>query len=135
MKKLLIIFFITITTQIFGQPNIQDTSYFCIPNEVARKILGDLNELDRLKEVEALTKEEINSLEEKINLKDSTILVLIKKDELNEVIVKNLEEKTTLQKEANKKLEKEIKKRKIKNTIFQTLSTIIVGTLTYLLLI
>ena len=100
-----------------------------------RKILLDLNELDKLKEVDKLTKKEIESLEEKIGLKDSTILKLKDKDTLNQVIITNLEEKVSLVEDENDLLKKDIKHIKFKNRVFQILSGAIIGTLTYFLLI
>lgn len=135
MKKLLLISFLLVSNLIFGQTSPQDTNYFCIPNEIARKILLDLNELDKLKEVDKLTKKEIESLEEKIGLKDSTILKLKDKDTLNQVIITNLEEKVSLVEDENDLLKKDIKHIKFKNRVFQILSGAIIGTLTYFLLI
>lgn len=125
--------FILISIKSFGQDQ-KDTGYVCIPNSVAKKILLDLNELDRLKEIDSLSQKEIESLEKKINLKDSTIIILKEKDTLNQDIIINLEEKVSLLEDENKTLEKNIKKIKFKNRVFQVISGAIIGTLTYLLI-
>lgn len=133
MKKLILILFILLSINSFGQDQ-KDTGYVCIPNYIAKEILLDLNELDRLKEIDTLSKNEIVSLEKKINLKDSTIIALKEKDSLNQDIIINLEEMVSLVEEENKILEKNIKKIKVKNRVFQAISGAIIGTLTYLLI-
>ena len=134
MRNLLFISFLVFNSLIFGQTTQQDTNYICIPSEIARKILLDLNDLEKLKKLEELSKKEIESLEEKIDLKDSIILKLENKDTLNQIIIKNLDEKVLLVKDENEILKKDIKKIKFKNTLFQIVSGAVIGTLTYFLI-
>ena len=55
MRTILFILFTFLTITLLGQNTIQkDTTITCIPNNVARQILKDLNELDKLKKNEIL---------------------------------------------------------------------------------
>jgi len=128
MKNILLILFCFFNITLFGQ----DTNQICIPNNIAREILKDLNELDKLKELQKLNAEEINKLENKINTQDTIILKLEEKDKNSEIIINKTEEKNDLLEEDNKNLRKENKKLKIKNTVIEIFTGIVITTVVVL---
>ena len=64
-----------------------------IPYDVAQKMLLDLNDYDRLKELSKLDKEEIKQLNNKIGFLEKTINTWEQKDTLNKEIISNVEQK------------------------------------------
>ena len=128
MKNILLILFCFFNITLFGQ----DTNQICIPNNIAREILKDLNELDKLKELQKLNVEEINKLENKINTQDTIILKLEEKDKNSEIIINKTEEKNDLLEEDNKNLRKENKNLKIKNTVIEIFTGIVITTVVVL---
>jgi len=137
MKRIFLIAFILLSTNVFSQNtlNKQDTSVICLPIQVGKQILIDLNELDRLKEQTLLDQQELKELEKKIIKQDGLINILELKDQNNEVIIKNTEEKVNLLESENKDLKKDIKKLKTKNVIVEIVSGSLVSALTYLLVL
>jgi hypothetical protein len=135
MKNLLFILFLLFVGYGFTQ-NIEktDTNEICIPVPVARQILLDLNELDRLTNEKKITESEINELESKIKLQNGVIVFLEEKDSIGGVVLKKTEEKVTLLEEANKELRTDIIKLKVRHTIFELISAAIVGGLTYVII-
>jgi len=109
-----------------------DTSKICFPTEVGKQIMLDLNELDRLKENEKLTKKEISELGTKIVKKDSVISKLEQKDVNNQLIVKGVEEKYKLVEEDNKNLRKELKWIGVKNNIIEIVSGALMASIVYI---
>jgi hypothetical protein len=107
-----------------------DTSELCIPYGVVQKILLDLNEYDKLKELSKLDKEEIKQLNNKIYFLDKTINTWKEKDSLSTQIVSKTEEKFKIISDQNDDLRKEIKKLKVKNTMTQIISGVLLTTLT-----
>jgi len=107
-----------------------DTSELCIPYGVAQKMLLDLNEYDKLKELSKLDKEEIKQLNNKIYFLDKTINTWKEKDSLSTQIVSKTEEKFKIISDQNDDLRKEIKKLKVKNTMTQIRSGVLLTTLT-----
>lgn len=107
-----------------------DTSELCIPYGVAQKILFDLNEYDKLKELSKLDKEEIKQLNNKIYFLDKTISTWKEKDSLSTQIVNKTEEKFKIILDQNDDLRKEVKKLKVKNTMTQIISGVLLTTLT-----
>ena len=74
MKKIILLTILLSSFNIFSQKVITpDTSKIYLPSNVGKQIMVDLNELDRLKENEKLTKKEIFELETKIVKQDSVI--------------------------------------------------------------
>jgi hypothetical protein len=137
MKKIIfIIYFILIgfvaETQV---KKTTDTTQLCIPYNVAQKILLELNDYDKLKELSKLDKEEINELNDKINLLEKTNNVWSEKDSLSDRIIKGNEEKFNIVESENKDLRKENKRLKTKNGLFNIISAAIIVPLTYLLII
>ena len=112
-----------------------DTAQICIPYDVAQKMLLDLNEYDKLRELSKLDKKEITELNNKIVLLEKTNNTWVEKDSLNAQIILQTEEKVKIYQEENKNLNKENKRLKTKNTLFNIISAVIIAPLTYLLII
>ena len=136
MKKL--IFFISfVMISFIGETQVKktvDTSEICIPYDVAQKILLDLNEYDKLKELSNLDKKEIYELNSKINFLEKTNDSWQVKDSLSGQIIVQTEEKVKIYKEENQDLKKENKRLKIKNGLFNIVSAVIIAPLTYILI-
>jgi len=137
MKKIIfIIYFILIGFIAEAQvKKTTDTTQLCLPYNVAQKILLELNDYDKLKELSKLDKEEINELNNKINLLEKTNNAWSEKDSLNDRIIKSNEEKFNIVETENKDLRKEKKRLKTKNGLFNIISAAIIVPLTYLLII
>ena len=82
MKKFLtILIFLSVSNLSFSQKKpVIDTSEMCIPYGVAQKMLLDLNDYDRLKELSKLDKEEIKQLNNKIVYLEKSINTWEQKD-------------------------------------------------------
>ena len=107
-----------------------DTSELCIPYGVAQKMLLDLNEYDKLKELSKLDKEEIKQLNNKILYLEKSITTWEQKDSLSKEIVTKTEEKFKIISDQNDELRKEVKKLKVKNTFISIVSGAVLSTLT-----
>ena len=112
-----------------------DTIQMSIPYNIVQKILFDLNDYDKLKELSMLDKKEITELNNKIVLLEKTNKTWVEKDSLSGQIILQTEEKVKIYKEENKILNKEYKRLKTKNTLFNIISGVIIAPLTYLLII
>jgi hypothetical protein len=135
MKKIFLIFvFGLISLTLNAQKGIKDTSQMCIPYSVAQKMLLDLNDYDRLKEVSKLDKKEITELNNKIVLLNKVNQTWVEKDSLSREIISETEEKVKIYKEENEQLRDENKRLKTKNTLFNIISGAIVAPLTYMAL-
>lgn len=136
MKTLLIsIFLIVGNMSIFSQTNkkvVVDTNLTCIPNDVARKILLDLNDYDRLKAVIITYEKEIYELNNKIVLLEKETQSWSKSDSLNNEIIKEKNKTIEIFKNENQDLKKENKRLKTKNGLYMILSAIIITPLTYI---
>ena len=133
MKKLFIILFTVFSFLSMAQKDLKgDTNIIYIPTNVGKQILLDLNELDRLKDNEKLTKKEISELEKKVVKQDSVISKLQQKDVNNQLIVKGVEEKYKLVEEDNKNLRKELKWIGIKNNIIEIVSGALMASFVYI---
>jgi replication-associated recombination protein RarA len=133
MKKLLLILLFLVAFISYGQKELtKDTNFTCLPNNVARQILRDLNELDRLKKNEILYVDEIKEFEKKTITQDSTISKLEQRDKVNLEIIQSTEEKVKLIKEDNEILRKEIKRINIKTNIIEIVSGAIMATIIYI---
>ena len=66
--KLIIILFFLVGFNLSAQnsKNVKDTSEVCIPYDVAKKMLIELNDYDKLKELTKLDKQEIIELNNKV---------------------------------------------------------------------
>ncbi len=109
-----------------------DTTQMCIPYDVAQKMLLDLNDYDRLKELSKLDKKEITELNNKIGLLEKTNDAWEVKDSLSGQIILQTEEKVKIYKEENENLNKELKRLKTKNTLFNIIAGAIIAPLTYI---
>ena len=109
-----------------------DTTQMCIPYDVAQKMLLELNDYDRLKELSKLDKKEITELNNKINLLEKTNNTWQVKDSLSGQIILQTEEKVKIYKEENENLNKELKRLKTKNTLFNIIAGVIITPLTYI---
>ena len=112
-----------------------DTTQMSIPYNIVQKILVDLNDYDKLKDLSRLDKKEITELNSKIVLLEKTNKTWVEKDSLSGQIILQTEEKVKIYKEENKRLNKEYKRLKTKNTLFNIISGVIIAPLTYLLII
>ena len=132
MKNIfLLLFAIFVVNVSFAQqkPKTEPTE-MSIPYDVAQKMLLDLNDYDRLKELSKLDKEEIKQLNNKILFLEKTINTWEQKDTLNKEIISNVEQKFKIVNDQNDELRKEVKKLKSKNTITQIVSGALITTLT-----
>jgi hypothetical protein len=134
MKKL--IFFISfVMISFIGETQVKkttDPSEICIPYDVAQKMLLDLNEYDKLKDLSKLDKKEIYQLNSKINFLEKTNDSWQVKDSLSVKIITQTEEKVKIYKQENEDLKKENKRLKIKNGLFNIVSAVIIAPLTYI---
>jgi len=138
MKKIItILFFLFVTINTYAQtPKTVkvDTTQMCIPYDVAQKMLLDLNDYDRLKELSVLDKKEIYQLNNKILFLEKVNQTWQEKDSLSSVIIKETEQKVEIYKEENQNLSKENKRLKTKNTLFNIISGAIIAPLTYMII-
>jgi hypothetical protein len=135
MKKIfLVLVFGFISLTLNAQKGIKDTSEMCIPYSVAQKMLLDLNDYDRLKEMSKLDKKEIVELNNKIEMLKKVNQTWVEKDSLSKEIISETEEKVKIYKEENERLADDNKRLKTKNTIFNIISGAIIAPLTYLAL-
>jgi hypothetical protein len=136
MKNILIsLIFVVISFTTNAQKTNIDTSEMCLPFSVAQKILLDLNDYDRLKEIDKLNQKEIKELNNKIILLDKTIKTYVEKDSLSGQIISKTEEKVEIYKSENQRLADDNRRLKTKNTLFNIISVAIIAPLTYLLII
>jgi hypothetical protein len=135
MKKIfLVLVFGLISLTLNAQKGIKDTSEMCIPYSVAQKMLLELNDYDRLKEISKLDKKEIVELNNKIELLEKVNQTWVEKDSLSREIISETEEKVKIYKEENERLADDNKRLKTKNTIFNIISGAIIAPLTYMTL-
>ena len=133
MKKLLLILLFLVTFVSYGQKEItKDTNFTCLPNNVAKQILKDLNELDRIKKNEILYVNEIKEFEKKSVAKDSTISKLEQRDKVNLGIIESAEEKVKLIQKDNELLRTEIKRINTKTNIIEIVSGALMATIIYI---
>lgn len=109
-----------------------DTNVICIPNDVARKILLDLNDYDRLKEVIVTYKTEIYELNNKIILLEKQNDAWFQNDKLNKDLIVEKDKTIEIYKSENEGLKKENKRLKTKNGLYMIISAIIITPLTYI---
>lgn len=135
MNKIFIVFVLSFfPLTVSAQKGIKDTSEMSIPYSVAQKMLLDLNDYDRLKELSKLDKKEIVELNNKVELLNKVNQTWVEKDSLNKEIISETEEKVKIYKEENEQLRDENKRLKTKNTLFNIISGAIVAPLTYMVL-
>jgi hypothetical protein len=104
----------------------------CIPYSVVQKILIDLNDYDKLKELSQLDKKEITQLNNKILFLQKENKAWMSEDSLNRIIISEKNEKIKIYEEENLDLKKENKRTKTKNVLFNIISAVIIAPLTYI---
>lgn len=109
-----------------------DSTEICFPYQVGQKILLELNECDKNKELLKVSEKEIGLLNDKIKEKDGIIGDLKKTVEISDTIIKKNEEKFKIVDEENKNLRGQIGLLKLKNNISNIVSGVIIGGLTYI---
>jgi hypothetical protein len=114
---------------------VKDTTEICLPYVVGKQIMLDLNRLDSTTTMLKLSEDQIIELDKKIELQVSIINVMEEKIKTSNTIVEKTNEKFQIVDNINKELTSDIKKLKRKNTITQIVSGIIVGGLTYIIII
>ena len=109
-----------------------DTTQICIPYDVAQKMLLDLNDYDRLKEVVVTYKSEIYELNKKIIFLNKENESWKGEDKLNREIISEKNKAIEIYKTENEDLKKENKRLKTKNGLYNIISAIIIVPLTYI---
>lgn len=129
---LLILMFLSIN--VYSQTSKQpvDTNQMCIPYSVAQKILLDLNDYDRLKEVVVTYKNEIYELNNKVIMLKKENDAWLSDDKLNREIISEKNKTIEIYKSENEDLKKENKRLKTKNGLYSIISAIIIVPLTYI---
>ena len=127
---LLLLMVFVVNVSFSQQKPLTEPTEMSIPYEVAQKMLLDLNDYDRLKELSKLDKEEIKQLNNKILFLEKTVNTWEQKDTLNKEIISNVEQKFKIVNDQNEELRKEVKKLKVKNTLTQIISGALITTLT-----
>jgi hypothetical protein len=107
----------------------------CIPYPVAKQILLDLNNYDKLQEVVKTYKEEIYELNKKTQVLQKENDSWEKEDSLNREIISEKNKAIEIIKEENKGLREENKRIKTKNTLYNIISAVIIAPLTYIALL
>lgn len=136
MKKLYtIILFVFICVNGFAQttkPFQLDTNDMCIPYPVAKQILIDLNDYDRLKEVVVTYKNEIYELNNKVLFLKKENDGWLEDNKLNKEIILEKNKTIEIYKSENDDLKKENKRLKTKNGLYNIISALIIVPLTYI---
>jgi len=136
MKKIfttlvIILFGLNVFSQKNNSSN-SDTSKMCIPYSVVQKILIDLNDYDKLKELSQLDKKEILELNNKILFLQKENKAWMSEDSLNRIIISEKNEKIKIYEKENLDLKKENKRIKTKGVLFNIISAVIIAPLTYI---
>jgi alpha/beta superfamily hydrolase len=132
MKNLLLILFVSFGFTVLSQTIMkEDTTEICLPYQVGKQIMLDLNKLDSTTAILKLTEDEVVELNKKIDLQQSVITTMEEKVKTSETIIQKTNEKFQIVDNINKGLTSDNKKLKRKNTIIQIVSGIIIGALTY----
>jgi vacuolar-type H+-ATPase subunit I/STV1 len=121
-------------TYCFSQTNgCDDTTLICVPNNVAKEIIIDLNRKDKYKEQIISYEKEIIELNSKVEKLEKVNETWEENYTISTKLVKNVEEKVKLLDEDNKNLRGDISKLKTKNTIIEIVAGAIIGGLTYII--
>jgi len=106
----------------------------CIPYPVAKQILIDLNDYDRLKEVVVTYKNEIYELNNKVLFLKKENDGWLEDNKLNKEIILEKNKTIEIYKSENDDLKKENKRLKTKNGLYNIISALIIVPLTYIAL-
>jgi hypothetical protein len=112
-----------------------DSNQICFPIIVAKQIAKDLMSGDSAKATLKLVEEQLQETENKMQLKDSTINVLKEKDENNKKIIDAERNKYAILQEHTNKVEKQLKKEKVKNKFKSVVSYGVIGIISFFLII
>jgi uncharacterized membrane protein YgaE (UPF0421/DUF939 family) len=104
----------------------------CIPYPVAKQILLDLNNYDKLQEVVKTYKEEIYELNKKTQVLQKENDSWEKEDSLNREIIGEKNKAIDIYKSENEDLKKENKRLKTKNGLYNIISALVIAPLTYM---
>ena len=132
MNKILLLMFMFLSVNLFSQKTTIDTNQICVPYSVAQKILLDLNDYDRLKEVIVTYKSEIYELNNKVIYLNKENDAWLTEDKLNKELISEKTKTIEIYKSENEDLKKENKRLKTKNGLYNIISAIIIVPLTYL---
>lgn len=132
MNKILLLIFMFLSVNLFSQKTTIDTNQICVPYSVAQKILLDLNDYDRLKEVIVTYKSEIYELNNKVIYLNKENDAWLTEDKLNKEIISEKNKSIEIYKSENDDLKKENKRLKTKNGLYNIISAIIIVPLTYI---
>lgn len=137
MGKFYILFIVMfLSINVFSQNKKQsviDTNQMCIPYSVAQKILLDLNDYDRLKEVVITYNNEIYELNNKILILKKENEVWKQQDKLNSDLIIEKDKAIVIYTSENEDLKKENKRLKTKNGLYNIISGLIIVPLTYII--
>jgi len=131
-KNILILIIMFFCLNVFSQKNNTDTSEICIPYSVAKKILIDLNNYDKLQEISKTYKEEIFELNKKTEVLNKENDTWQKEDKLNREIISEKNKAIQIYKDENNDLKKENKRLKTRNVLYNIISVVIIAPLTYI---
>lgn len=132
MNKILLLIFMFLSVNLLSQKTTIDTNQICVPYSVAQKILLDLNDYDRLKEVIVTYKSEIYELNNKVIYLNKENDAWLTEDKLNKELISEKTKTIEIYKSENEDLKKENKRLKTKNGLYNIISAIIIVPLTYL---
>jgi uncharacterized membrane protein YgaE (UPF0421/DUF939 family) len=104
----------------------------CIPYPIAKQILLDLNNYDKLQEVVKTYKEEIYELNKKTQVLQKENDSWEKEDKLNREIIGEKNKAIDIYKSENEDLKKENKRLKTKNGLYNIISALVIAPLTYM---
>lgn len=127
-----LLFSLFLSLSLFSQKTIIDTSQVCIPYPVAQRILLDLNEYDKLKEVIVTYKNEVYELNSKVLLLNKENEAWISDNKLNKEIISEKNNAIEIYKNENQDLRKENKRLETKNGLIMIISAVIITPLIYL---
>ena len=137
MGKFYILFIVMfLSINVFSQNKKQsviDTNQMCIPYSVAQKMLLDLNDYDRLKEVVITYNNEIYELNNKILILKKENEVWKQQDKLNSDLIIEKDKAIVIYTSENEDLKKENKRLKTKNGLYNIISGLIIVPLTYII--
>lgn len=131
-KNILFLIILFVNILIFSQKNNTDTSEMCIPYSVAKKILVDLNNYDKLQEISKTYKEEIFELNKKTEVLTKENNVWQKEDKLNREIISEKNKTIQIYRDENKDLRQENERLKTRNVLYNIISAVIIAPLTYI---
>ncbi len=127
-----LLFSLFLSLSLFSQKTIIDTSQVCIPYPVAQRILLDLNEYDKLKEIIVTYKNEVYELNNKVLLLNKENEAWISDNKLNKEIIFEKNNAIEIYKNENQDLRKENKRLETKNGLIMIISAVIITPLIYL---